>query len=115
MTEDRTGHAQAHPRDRPDRSALTWRRAAESCREVLYASLDEYDRLPRLINDMLYLARADCGLLRPAQERVDLAAEIDALFEFFDAWAEEQGITLVRDGQAATVGDAAMLHEPAPT
>lgn len=45
-----------------------------------------------MINDILNLARADRGLLRPAHERVDLAAEIDALFEFFDAWAEEQGI-----------------------
>jgi len=90
--------------------ALNEHRDAETYREVLYASLDEYERLTRLINDMLYLARADRGLLRPAQERVELAAEIDALFEFFDAWAEEQGIALVRDGQAATLGDAAMLR-----
>lgn len=90
--------------------ALNERRDAETYREVLYASLDEYERLTRLINDMLYLARADRGLLRPARARVDLAAETDALFEFFDAWAEEQGVTLVRDGQATTVGDAAMLR-----
>jgi two-component system heavy metal sensor histidine kinase CusS len=90
--------------------ALNKRRDATAYREVLYASLDEYERLARLINDMLYLARADRRLLRPARERVDLVAEIDALFDFFDAWAEEQGVTLVLDGQAATVGDAAMLR-----
>ncbi|MCF7996831.1 MAG: heavy metal sensor histidine kinase [Chromatiaceae bacterium] len=90
--------------------ALNEHRDADAYREVLYASLDEYERLTRLINDMLYLARADRGLLRPAQERIDLAVEIDALFEFFDAWAEERGIALLRDGQAATLGDAAMLR-----
>ncbi|MCF7993774.1 MAG: heavy metal sensor histidine kinase [Chromatiaceae bacterium] len=90
--------------------ALNEHRDADAYREVLYAGLDEYERLTRLINDMLYLARADRGLLRPAQERVDLAVEIDALFEFFDAWAEERGIALVLDGQAATLGDATMLR-----
>jgi two-component system heavy metal sensor histidine kinase CusS len=90
--------------------ALNEHRDADAYREALYASLDGYERLTRLINDMLYLARADRGLLRPARERVDLEAEIDALFEFFDAWAEERGITLVRDGQAAALGDAAMLR-----
>ena len=90
--------------------ALNEHRDADPYREALYASLDGYEHLPRLINDMLYLARADRGLLRPARERVDLEAEIDALFEFFDAWAEERGITLVRDGQAAALGDAAMLR-----
>lgn len=90
--------------------ALNESRDAETYREVLYASLDEYERLTRLINDMLYLARADRGLLRPARERVDLAAEVAALFDFFDAWAEEQGVALTLDGHAATVGDAAMLR-----
>lgn len=90
--------------------ALGEHRDGETYREVLYASLDEYERLNRLVNDMLYLARADRGLLRPSREPVDLAAEIGALFDFFDAWAEDQGVTLVLDGQAATVGDAAMLR-----
>jgi two-component system heavy metal sensor histidine kinase CusS len=90
--------------------ALSETRDAEAYREVLYSTLDECERLTRLINDILYLARADRGLLRLSRERVDLAAEIGALFDFFEAWAEERGVALTLDGHAATVGDASMLR-----
>ena len=90
--------------------ALNQPREIATYREVLYSSLDEYERLTRLINDMLYLARADRGLLRLSRERVDLAAELGTLLDYFDAWAEEEGVTVALEGTATTVGDAAMLR-----
>jgi len=90
--------------------ALGSTRDADAYREILYSSLEEYERLARMINDMLYLAQADDGRLRPAAEPVELAEQVHTLFDFFDPWAEEQGVTLVQDGQATANGDAAMLR-----
>ena len=45
--------------------ALSRARTADEYREVLYSALEEYDRLARMISDMLFLARADNGQLVP--------------------------------------------------
>jgi two-component system heavy metal sensor histidine kinase CusS len=90
--------------------ALTQARSAEAYREVLYSSMEEYDRLARMIADMLFLAKADHGLIVPRREIVDLAVEIEELFEFYDALAEAQGVRLSTTGQAMVTGDKLMLR-----
>ncbi|MGB5833110.1 MAG: heavy metal sensor histidine kinase [Thiohalocapsa sp.] len=90
--------------------ALGAERSADAYREVLYSSLEEYERLARMIGDMLFLAQADNGLLRPARDVVDLTAEVMALFDYFDAWAEEREVSLVLGGSAHAVGDTLMLR-----
>ncbi len=83
----------------------------EHFREILYSNLEEYERMAQMIGDMLFLAQADNGLLKPALTEVDLAEETRALFEFFDAWSEERGITLVLTGSAPKIaGDRLMLR-----
>ncbi len=90
--------------------ALTQARTADAYREVLYSNMEEYDRLAHMIADMLFLAKADHGLIVPSQEPVDLAIEIRELFEFYDALAEAQGIRLSASGQATVAGDKLMLR-----
>ncbi|MDP2809993.1 MAG: heavy metal sensor histidine kinase, partial [Rhodocyclaceae bacterium] len=74
--------------------ALTRARSADEYREVLVSNAEEYERLARMIGDMLFLAQADNGLLVPSREPVDLAAQVRELFDFFDALAEEKGLRL---------------------
>ncbi|MGB5831496.1 MAG: heavy metal sensor histidine kinase [Thiohalocapsa sp.] len=90
--------------------ALSAARDADAYREVLYSSLEEYERLARMMGDMLYLAQADNGLLRPAMDSVDLADQVQDLFDYFDAWAEERGVTLRLNGSARVRGDPLMLR-----
>lgn len=90
--------------------ALSGARGNEEYREILYSSLEEYERMAQMIGDMLYLAQADNGLLKPDQAQVDLTAEIQGLFDYFEAWAEERGITLARKGTASVPGDRLMLR-----
>jgi two-component system, OmpR family, heavy metal sensor histidine kinase CusS len=83
----------------------------EHYREILYSSLEEYERMAQMIGDMLFLAQADNGLLKPDLTEVDLAEETRALFEFFEAWTEERGVTLVLNGSAPKIaGDRLMLR-----
>jgi two-component system, OmpR family, heavy metal sensor histidine kinase CusS len=90
--------------------ALSRARSAEEYRETLHSNLEEFERLARMISDMLFLAKADNGLLpRPAQP-VDLEAEARALMDFYEALAEEQGVRLRLTGAATVAGDALMLR-----
>jgi two-component system heavy metal sensor histidine kinase CusS len=90
--------------------AISKARSADQYREVLYSNLEEYERLARMIADMLFLAKADNGLIVPSSEIVDLAAEARELFGFYDAFAEEQGVSLVLVGAGAVRGDKLMIR-----
>ena len=83
-------------------------RTAQDYQEVLYSSLEEYERLARMISDMLFLAKADNGLMMPNQQTIELSAEIDALLEFYDALAAEKAIHLYRVGHGVILGDSLM-------
>lgn len=90
--------------------ALTRARSAEEYREVLASNLEEFERLARMVGDMLFLAQADNSLLAPRREHLDLAAEVARLLEFYEAVAAEAGVALECRGEARVSGDRLMLQ-----
>jgi two-component system heavy metal sensor histidine kinase CusS len=90
--------------------ALSRARTPEEYREVLYSNTEEFDRLARTISDMLFLAKADNGLIVPRSETIDLRNEVGELFEFYDALAEERGIRLAVSGEAIARGERLMIR-----
>ncbi len=90
--------------------ALTRVRTAEEYHEVLGSNLEEYERLARMIGDMLFLAQADQRLLLPRREDIDLAGEVAHLLEFFEALAADHQVRLVARGDARVAGDRAMVR-----
>jgi two-component system heavy metal sensor histidine kinase CusS len=90
--------------------AISKARSADQYREVLYSNLEEYERLARMIADMLFLAKADNGLIVPSSEMVDLATEVRELFGFYEAFAEEHGVSLVLAGAGVVRGDRLMIR-----
>jgi two-component system heavy metal sensor histidine kinase CusS len=89
---------------------LTQPRPLEDYREALHSNLEELQWMAQLVNDMLYLAKADHGLLVPKREPLALADEVEALLEFFALLAEDAQVSLVREGSAQTAGDRGMLR-----
>ncbi|MDD1010569.1 heavy metal sensor histidine kinase [Pseudomonas shahriarae] len=89
---------------------LTRPRPIEDYREALHSNLEELQWMAQLVNDMLYLAKADHGLLIPKREPLTLADEADALLEFFAPLAEDAAVTLSREGTARIEGDRSMLR-----
>lgn len=90
---------------------LSKSRNLEEYREMLYSNLEEQERLTKMVNDMLWLAQSEHGLIRPELESLDLIDEVHAIFEFFEALAEENGISLVVEGAPVTLqGDRSMLR-----
>lgn len=90
---------------------LSKSRSLDEYRELLYSNLEEQERLTKMVNDMLWLAQSEHGLIRPELESLNLIVEVQAIFEFFEALAEEKGIALVIEGSPVTVqGDRSMLR-----
>jgi two-component system, OmpR family, heavy metal sensor histidine kinase CusS len=90
--------------------ALSSAGTADEYREVLYSNLEEHERLARMIADMLWLAKADRGLMGPKEERVELAAEVRSLFAYYEAYVDERGVRLSLSGEAAVSGDQLMIR-----
>lgn len=91
--------------------ALSQPRSPKELEDVMYSSLEEFSRMSKMVSDMLFLAQADNNQLIPEKVTLDLAAEIDKVFEFFEALAEEREVKLSLEGQASLVsGDPLMLR-----
>ena len=90
--------------------ALSKTRSSAEYREVLESNCEEFERLSRMISDMLFLAKSENGLIVPGTDSFDLADEVEALFDFYGALAEENGVTLRLEGSGQVTGDRLMLR-----
>lgn len=86
-------------------------RDPDTYRELIYSNLEELDRLTKMVSDMLWLAKSDNDLIKPALEPLELTLELGELFDFFEALAEEKQIVLLLEGQPANImGDRSLLR-----
>ena len=77
---------------------------------ALGSNAEEFQRLARMISDMLFLAKADNKQLLLSSETIYLEKEFSDLFEFYDALAEENDVQLSLQGKAKVLGDKLMLR-----
>ena len=89
---------------------LTRPRDLEDYREALLSNLEELQGMAQMVNDMLYLAKAEHGLIMPSREHLQLQDEVHAVMEFFAPLAEDAQVTLSSEGQASINGDRTMLR-----
>ena len=78
--------------------ALASERPVRELRELLGSNLEELEQMKGLVNDMLFLARADRGEDLPECRVTSLAAEGAKVAEYFEAALEEKRIRLEIDG-----------------
>ena len=89
---------------------LSRARTADQYRDILASNAEEFERLSRMIADMLFLAKADNKQIIPNQEPVELADEVTDLLEFYEILAEEKEIRLSLIGRGMVRGDRLMLR-----
>ena len=89
--------------------ALSRPRDAAELEEVLHSNLEELDRLRCIINDMLFMARADQGALAANLEPVSLAALTCKTADFLDMLFEDAGVALQVVGDGVVAADASLL------
>ncbi|MHB1198941.1 MAG: Cu(+)/Ag(+) sensor histidine kinase [Polaromonas sp.] len=91
--------------------ALSQTRSADEYREVLYSNLEEFERMSKMIGDMLFLAKAENDQRGLKLIDVDIANEVKGLFDYYEAWAEDREVSLKCEGSAPPVkADPPMLR-----
>ncbi len=89
---------------------LSKARSADEYRDLLASNAEEFERLSRMISDMLFLAQADNNQVIPNLESVDLAEEVRGLLEYYEILAEEKRLHLSISGNGLVDGDRLMLR-----
>ncbi|AOE85942.1 heavy metal sensor histidine kinase [Pseudomonas sp. TCU-HL1] len=89
---------------------LSQERTTDDYREALHSNLEELQRLAQMVGDMLFLAKAEHGLLATQREPLELASELDALLEYFSPLAEDRQVSMSRSGEARLSADRGMLR-----
>ena len=79
-------------------------------RQVLESSLEELGRLARMIDSLLFLARAAHGALPLSAVLLDAAVEAQAVCEFHEAVADEHAVVLRIAGHATAYADPLLLR-----
>ena len=76
-------------------------RTKEEMEETLGSNLEEVRRLSSIVNDMLFLARADRGAHAQTAPPAELGAEIESVIEFYEAALSERSLAARVDGSVA--------------
>jgi two-component system heavy metal sensor histidine kinase CusS len=74
--------------------ALGQLRSPEEYRGLLGSNIEEYERLARMIENTLFLARVDNPQFAVNREMLDAAAELQRIRDYFEGVAEDAGIAL---------------------
>lgn len=90
--------------------ALAARRDADTYRDILASNAEEFQRLARMVSDMLFLAKTEHGVDLPNRECFSATDEVRALLEFYEGVADERHIGLGLEGGADIVGDRLMFR-----
>jgi two-component system, OmpR family, heavy metal sensor histidine kinase CusS len=89
--------------------ALSSPRSAQEYRAVVESSVEEYQRLSRMVEDMLFLARSDGRQRRLAFSSVDAAAQAEEIARFYEPLADESGVSIEVQGSADFEGDKLLV------
>jgi two-component system heavy metal sensor histidine kinase CusS len=85
-------------------------RDSEEYRHALATNLEEYERLKRMVDSLLFIARADNAEAVLKRANVDMATLGAEVLDFFSALAEEHHITLQVVGEGTAYGDVTLLR-----
>lgn len=86
--------------------ALGQDRSPREYREVLGSSLEEYARLGRIVDDILFLARAEDPRAHIQKQALDVTHELEDVVEYLEVVAAERSVVLV----ANAPGSAREVH-----
>ena len=90
--------------------ALSRKRSAEEYREALESNLEECGRLARVVQELLFLARAGGDASRIELQRIELREVVENVRSVYEAVAEERGVTIECRGSAAVEASPTLLR-----
>ncbi|MBI5505533.1 MAG: heavy metal sensor histidine kinase [Deltaproteobacteria bacterium] len=90
--------------------ALARGRTPEEYRQVLLSGIEEYERLSRMVDGLLFIARSDDPNAVVERVRFDAAKEIEDVREFHQPLAAEQGVDVTCEGNGWVTGDRMLFR-----
>lgn len=90
--------------------ALIKGRLNEDYRACIESAAEEYERLTRMVDALLFLARTEHPDARLDKKPLALDQEIAAVCAFHQAMADEQEITLITGGAGIVLADSGLLR-----
>ena len=90
--------------------ALSKDRSKEQYRDCIASATEEYERLARMVDALLFLARTEQPDSLPNKQTLVIEHEITAVCAFYQALADEQETTLIAGGKGTVLADSALLR-----
>jgi two-component system heavy metal sensor histidine kinase CusS len=91
--------------------ALSQPRAPEEYRQTLESSLEEYARLARLIDNLLFLARSDGSKMVINRAPCDVQASLETVRGYYEALAEDRGVAISCEGGGTLHADPVLFRQ----
>ncbi|WP_338758991.1 heavy metal sensor histidine kinase [Massilia sp. METH4] len=85
-------------------------RGADEYEALLASNIEELERLARMIESMLFLARAEQDEVLPARQELDAPAELAKIADFYEGMAEERSLRLACTGGGTVLADPLLLR-----
>ncbi len=90
--------------------ALSRPRGSGEYEALLASNVEEYERLARMIENTLFLARADHAQLALCREGLDAGRELAHIADYFEMLAEDGGVELRLDARGTVHADPVLLR-----
>jgi len=90
--------------------ALARARSAEEYQALLGSNLEECDRLSRMIENVLFLARAEHPRFARHMRDFDAIGELRRIAEYFEGLADDAGVRIVIEGNGFVTADAELFR-----
>lgn len=91
--------------------ALSKTRTSDEYREVLESNLEEFGRLSKMIDSLLFIARAENAKEVITKSLLDVTNEVQTIFDFYEALAEETKVQLSFKGGGTVFADSLLFRQ----
>lgn len=85
--------------------ALSQPRSLEDYQALLASNVEEYERLARMVENMLFLARADHAQVALESKQLDSRTELQRIADYFEGVAEDVGVRLMVEANDTVTAD----------
>ncbi|PHP86330.1 MULTISPECIES: heavy metal sensor histidine kinase [Burkholderia] len=89
---------------------LSRARSTDEYETLIESNIEECERLQRMIENMLFLARTDNATQHLKAAKLDAGGELRRLASYFQALADEAGVRIDVRGEAPVVADATLFR-----
>lgn len=89
---------------------LSKSRSIEDYQALMASNIEEYERLARMLDNMLFLARADDAKVTVDKKMLNARDELLRIAEYFEGVAEEVNATVLVEGSGMIAADPIMLR-----